>query len=278
MAATQIAAGAGFRHARYWLLDINGYPDGTQSGSDGYSGRRIEGAKAYQANMPDPQTVRHTGDDRVLAQDTLPPTELETGSLTSAKTNFTADAELMSQLVRTLGDIQIHADGTDEAGNEPQVCLQLWRQALDLEEGSSTFGKARQWITYLYPSVRVVPKGAGMSEGAVDENSYSIVPTKVTAYPWGVAFTEVSEGFTEATKVKMITDFPLMIERFDAPGVVTTFLLDFTPISTVKTHAFVNGAEVTVSSVSIANKTVTLQSAPSASDVVVVLYEASDLK
>ncbi len=278
MSATAIASGAGFRHVRYYLLDVNGYPDGTQSGSDGYPGRRIEGAKAYQPNMPDPQTVRHVGDDRVLAQDTLPPTELETATLTAAKTNFTVDAELMNQNVVTLGDLKIHADGTDEAGNEAQVCVLMWRQALDMDAASATVGKKRQFITFIYGSARIVPKGGSMSEGAVDENSYNIVPTPVSAYPWGEAFAENVEGFTTALKVKLTSEYPLMMERYDAPGAVTVFLLDETPISVAKTHVWVNGAEVTVASVNTSAKTFTLQVAPTAADTVVVLYETTSLK
>src|SRR5574341_97823 len=140
MAATKIASGAGLRHVRYWLLDTDGNPSGAQSGSDGYSGVRIQGVKTFQANIPDVQPIRHTGDDRVFAQDHLPPTELETATITTGKSNLTVDADLVGLTINSLGDMQILGYGTDQAGFESQVMVYGWRQALDTDEDSATDG------------------------------------------------------------------------------------------------------------------------------------------
>jgi hypothetical protein len=274
MAAPKIASGAGLRHVRYYTIDTDGYPDGSQTGSDGYPGVRIEGVKTFTANIPDPQTIRHTGDDRVFAQDSLPPTELETATITTGKTNLTVDAELSNTLVQTLDDLQIGLASTDQQGFEPSVCVMGFRQALNTTDGASP---TREYITHMYCSTRVIPKGGTMAEQTADENAYNLIPTPVGKFPWGTALATVTNGATEAVKVKFISENPLMMERFTAPGAVTTFLLDYTPISAVKTHVWVDGVAATVSSVSTANKTFTLSVAPSAASVVVALYETTDL-
>lgn len=276
MASPQIASGAGLRHVRFWLVDVDGFPSGSQSGSDGYSGRRLEGVKTFQANVPDVQPIRHTGDDRVFAQDHLPPTELETATITTGKTNLIVDAELSGIEIETLGDMQILGYGTDQQGFEEQVIVYGWRQALNTEEGSADFG-TRQYITTIYNSCRLTPKGGQMSEGAADENSYNLTPTPTTKKIWGEEFDADTLGYSTAIKTVLITDNPIMIERFDAPGGVTTFLLDFAPITAAKTKAFVDGTATTVASVNVSAKTATLSPAPSAAAVVVIVYETSGL-
>jgi len=277
MSASKIASGAGLRHVRFWLIDSNGYPDGTQSGSDGYAGTRIEGAKTFTANLPDVQTIRHTGDDRVFAQDSLPPTELETAALTTGKTNLTVDALLTDTLVRTLGDLQIAVRGTDKQGFEPTVCIYGWRQSVDTDDtAGSNYGR-RQYHTVLYPKARVVPKGGSMAEQTADENAYNLIPTPVQKYPWGEAVDETHEGATETIKFEIKSDNPWVMERYTAPGAVVNFLTDFTPISAAKCQAWDDGIAATVSAVDTTNKFITLSAPPSAQSVVVILYETTDL-
>jgi len=276
MAATQIASGAGLRHVRAWLIDTSGYPSGDQSGSNGYDGIRLEGVKSFQAALPDTQTIRHTGDDRVFAQDQLPPTEMETATITTGKTNQTVDAVLQGTSIETVGEVKMDAVFTDQAGFEPQVCVYGWRQALKTGAGDAAAG-ARQYITYIYPSARITPKGGTMAEQSADENQYSVVPTVVTKPPWGKAFTLGSNGFTEATKLRVISDNPLMIERHTGDNSIATFNLQFAPISVAKTTCFVDGVEVTVNSVDVSGKTMTLAAAPGTDAVVVTLYETTDL-
>lgn len=275
---SKIASGAGLRHIRYYLLDSNGYPDTSSlSGSDGYAGRRLEGAKAFNANLPDANTIRHTGDDVVFAQDQLPPTELETATLTTGKTNLTADAELGNIIIREIGtDIELLSTGTDKAGQEAQIGLLAWRQALDTENAGASKGQ-RRYVNYLYHSAKMFAKGSTPQEGGADENSYNVVPTPVTQMLWGEDFTLEDDGYTTAVKSIFITEKPVMIEAYKAPGSVTTFLMDFAPITAAKTHAWVNGVPATVSSVNVTLKTFTLSVAPSANAIVVVLYESNNI-
>jgi len=277
MAQTQIASGAGLRNIRAWLIDSNGYPSGTQSGTNGYAGFLIDGAKSFTSNVPDAQIITHTGNDQPFAQDVLPPTELENAALTTGKTNLYADALLTDTLVETLtGDLVMGGMSTNKQGCEPQVVLMGWRQAVDTDPSSANFGQ-RRYITNMYPSSRVVPKAGSMEESGDDVNNYNVVPTTVTQTPWAVSFTEVTNGYTRTQRLRFISDGPLMMESFDTDGAAVTFSLDFTPVSVAKTHVWYYGSPQTVSSVDTANKTFTLSGAPAtATSKLVALYETTD--
>lgn len=277
MAQTQIASGTGLRNIRAWLIDSDGYPVGTQSGTNGYPGFLIDGAKSFTSNVPDPQIVTHTGNDQPFAQDVLPPTELENATLTTGKTNLSADALLTDTLVETLtGNLVMGGMSTNKQGCEPQVVLMGWRQAVDTDPTSANFGQ-RRYITSMYPSSRVVPKGGSMEEGSDDVNSYNVVPTTVTQTPWNVSFTEVTNGYTRTQRLRFISDGPLMMESFDTSGAASTFSVDFTPVSVAKTHVWYYGSPQTVSSVDTANKTFTLSAPPAlATAKLVALYETTD--
>lgn len=281
MGATKIASGAGLRHVRVWKLDADGNPSDTQSGSDGYSGKRVQGVKTFQANVPDVQPIRHTGDDVVFAQDHLPPTELETATITTGKTNLDLDADLVGLTVDSLGDLQILGYGTDRQGFENQVMVYGWRQSLDTDEDSGTLGIKRQYITHFYPSARMTPKGGQMSEGATDENGYNVTPTPVERYPFGLLLNQGTDGYQRAIKFVVHSENPLMLERFDAPGGVAVFLLDFAPITAAKTKVYVDSGSgfvaATVSSVDVNAKTLTLSAPPSAASVVIAIYETNEL-
>jgi len=278
MAQTQIVSGSGLRNIRAWLIDSAGYASDTESGTNGYSGFLIDGAKSFASTVPDSQLITHTGNDQPFAQDVLPPTELESATLTTAKSNLTSDGKLTATLVETIGtDIVLGGASTNKQGCEPQVLLMGWRQALDTDAASATFG-ARRYYTTFYPSARVVPQGGPMEEGGADVNTYQVAPTPVTKKPWGVAFTDLVNGYTRAQRLRLISDNPLMLEGFVTSGSDATFSLDFAPISAAKTHVWFYGTPQTVSSVSVANKTFTLSGNPTASTDarLVCLYETTE--
>ena len=279
MAQTQIASGAGLRNIRAWLTDSDGYPSsGTALGTDGYAGFLIDGAKSFTSNVPDSQFVTHTGNDQAFAQDVLPPTELENASLTTGKTNLSADAILSDTLVEEIGgDLVMGGMSTNKQGCEPQVILMGWRQALDTDPNSTNFGQ-RRYITNMYPSARTIPQAGNTEEGGDDVNNYNVAPTVVTQTPWGVSFSEVTNGFTRGQRLRFISDNPLMVEGFDTDGIETTFSLDFAPISVAKTHVWFYGSPQTVDSIDASAKTFTLNSAPAeAVDRMVALYETTEV-
>jgi hypothetical protein len=259
-----------------YLINSSGYPDGDESGAVAYDGIRLEGAKSFTSTVPDPRIVTHTGDDRAFAQDVLPPTEMETATLTTGKTNLSLDAALTGTKVEDLlGDVNMGVTSSDKQGAEPQVMVFGWRQALDTEKGSSTYGQ-RRYITRMYPSCRIIPKPASMEDGAADENSYSVVPTVVTKTPWGKALAEITNGATEGQSLRFISSNPLMMNKWNGNGTLSTFTLSNTPISATKTRVHANGTVATVSSVDTVAKTCTLSTPPANLSEVVAWYETSD--
>lgn len=273
---TKQASGAGLRAIYLFTVDANGDPDGDQSGADGYDGTKLSGARSLTSNVPDAQTIPHIGDDRVFAMDVLPPNELETATLTTGKTNLTADAILSSTLVQQVAsDIEMGLMATDKQGQEADVCVVATRQAVDVEPGSGTQGQ-RRYITKIYPRSRVIPKGSPFEQGGADENSYNVVPSPVDETPWGVGFTVADNGATEAQSLRLVSENPIIMERWTGNATLTEFNLNKTPITAAKTHVWSNGAAATVSSVDTGTPSLTLDSAPANAAVVVALYETTD--
>jgi hypothetical protein len=277
MAQVQIAAGSGLRNVRTYLLNSNGFPSDDESGANGYDGELIDKARSFTSNVPDSQTITHTGNDRAFAMDVLPPTELETANLTTGVTNLGVDATLSATKVEDLGgDVVMGLMSTDKQGQEPQVMVMGWRQALSAGDCTSGTKGQRRYITNMYPSARVVPKAGDMEQGSDDENSYNVVPTVVCETPWGVAFSEANNGATEAQRLRLISDNPLMYESFVGDGTLDTFTLTKTPITTVKTRVWDDGTPATVNSVDTVAKTFTLSAIPANASEIGVLYETTE--
>ena len=272
-AGPAITSGAGLRRAQVFTLDSNGYPSGDEADDDGYDGVNMEGVRSMTLTAPSIQPLQHVGNDRLFAQDYLPPTEGLRAELATAKQNLSLDAILTDTSTVEVGEATIGGMFTSQQGNEVDVCVLVSRQALDTTDGSQ---QVRRWQTYLFPMGRIVPRGASPEQGSADENGYDFIPTVATEYPWGHAFTDADEGYTSAQMLRSTTENPVVMERWDGNGTLDTFNLSWTPISTAKTAVFADGVAATVSSVSTTLNTVTLDSAPSNDAVLVAYYETSD--
>lgn len=263
MSTIEITAGAGLKKALILELGSDGYPEGATAGDNGYFGEDMTGVQSVSTNVPEPQRVNHPGDDQVFAQDTLAPNELPSGTIATGKTNQTLDAILTKALVQTVGDGKLSPQFTNRQGDEQQVMLVYYRQALDTDPDSSSFG-ARKYQTHIVPSCRIVPMGNGQpAQGSADTNNYSVAMTRVTETPWGVALSENDNGATSAAKLLYTGDYPWIPAHFIGNNTVTTFTLPYRPISVAKTQAWnSSGSALTVASVDTTNRTATLSPAP----------------
>lgn len=274
--ASKIVASIGLRRAQIYEIDSTGYPDGDQDAADGYDGVRLTGVQSYTPTLPDVQILNHQGDDVVFAQDKLAPTELPSGALNTGKTNLDIDALLGSSLVETLGEAQIGVMATDEQGQEPLVCLVLYRSAQNVDPASAGFG-SRHWKQYWFPKTAIIPKDATAEQAGLDQNQYNIVPTKFTMKPWGVPLSDDTNGADQAVYMRTISENPVMMERWTGNGTLTTFNLNWTPINTTKTKVFANGTAQTVASVDTdSTPAFTLSGTPPLNSAVVAFYETSD--
>lgn len=272
-AGAEITSAAGLRRVQIYALDTAGYPDGDQSGANGYAGRLLRGVQSMSLTIPQMQRIQHRGQDRVIAQDYLPPTEAASGEFRAAAQDLGLDALLTNTLLDEIAEVTLGGLGTDRQGQEIDICIIAYRQALNTTPGAQ---QLRQWQHYIFPVARLVPRAGGAEQGGADENVYDLIPTVASKAPWGAAFTLNDNGFTETQLLRATAEYPLMMERFDGDGTLTTFNLEWTPINVAKTAAFVNGTAATVSSVNANAKTVTLQTAPTSGAKVVIIYQTSD--
>jgi hypothetical protein len=270
---TKVTSGAGLRRCQIYLLDTDGYPSDDESGISGYDGEEMSGIASFEYTTPDGQVIVHVGKDRVLAQDQLPSNAGATYRATSVKQDLNLDAMLTDTLVQELGEAQMGGLATSKQGAEPDVAVLFYRQALDTAVGASNL---RRWQLDMFPVGRLVPKGGPAGQGAGETQSYQGTPGIATKSVWGTAFTEIANGFTDGQILRIHSEHPFRIERFTCPAGSLTYTLQNTPISVAKTYATLEGVAETIASVSVQNKTATITSSPSASDVLVIGYETTD--
>jgi len=271
----EITAACGLRRIQIFLVNSDGYPDGDQSGADGYDGTEVEACRSLNLSIPGVRRIAHVGSDRLKAQDFLPPTDGAGAEITTAYTNLTLDNVLTGINSVQVGETTMTGLLTDAQGNEKDICLIGYRQALKAGRGNT---QTRVWQMHVFPIGRMVPKAGNPTEGGADENSYDFAASVAQAPPWGHAFAEGAgqEGYLEAQYLRFSSEYPAMVDAWVGDGTLTEFNLAWTPISVDKTAVFSNGVEATVSSVNTTTKTVTVSSPPAYLERVVAWYETSD--
>lgn len=242
MTAKTKVAGVGVRRGQAFVLDSNGLPyASTANGGTMTAGTRIERLKTISVTDPEPQRISHYGDDRPYAQDSLPPTELETFSFTTSKSNLTLDALLDGTKVRDLTMFQQRAANTDKRGSEPLIAVWSYRQALDVDESSATFGKLRQWEARCFPSARISGQTSSFEQGATDK-TYQGTPTVVKATIWGETLTEAADGATEASHFELVFNNQPIVNVGVGDGTITTFYTTCMPVDAANIKVWVGGS------------------------------------
>jgi hypothetical protein len=265
MASKDVVAGVGARYAEAFRIDNNtGLPGAAFNSGTLTGGTLIDRLKGFTYNSPAPQAFTHYGDDNPFAKDSLPPTEIGNFTIITAQSNLTLDAFSEGTKEVTL-DTVVHAraGNTNNRGSEPQNFLNVFRQALDTQRGSSTFGKLRQWHAALVPSCRIINQIQSMEQG-ITNKTYEGIPTPVTSTPWAATFDVATWGGTQAEYVELTFDYKPVWAFGLGNGTLTVFALPKPPIDTAHTHAWVNGTLATVSSVNTSTTapTMTLSAAP----------------
>ncbi|MDD5002375.1 MAG: hypothetical protein PHO55_15500 [Thiomonas arsenitoxydans] len=277
MTAVDTVSGVGVRYAIVFNIDTDtGLPNVDTASATPVQGTLIEGIKTFSPSAAAPQQIPHYGDDRVFAQDQLPPSDLDTFTITTAKSNLALDAMLEGVIVRSVGTAKMKAAATDQRGSEPQLFFATYRQALDTEKGSSTLGTKRQWHMVVYPSVRVYPSAQGFEQAATDK-TYSATPTSVSKTPFGESMASATDGATESTYFEFTCDYQPRWNAYKGDGTITSFALSHPPYSSDYLTVYDNGTEVTPSSVntSTANPAFTLSDAPDNGNIVMALIQTN---
>jgi hypothetical protein len=262
----------GFRHCRLYRLDANGYLY-ANSHTTAYEGVELNGPKTLEVTKPEPRRISHTGADRVLAVDVLPTLESVTAVITASGTDLAIEALVNNVNIITQGEMKTLGQGTDQQGNEPQLAILGFRQSLDGVTGR------RRWDLIWLPACRVISSGHAMNENPA-EKSYNVYPNVVSKYPYGAAFAQLTEGFTEAQYIDGVAEYKPHAIAFLGNNAAVAFSLptDRQAVSTTKMkiwHLVASSGVITdvTGTVTKAVGSVTFGAAPATGDSVFVLYE-----
>lgn len=268
--SNEIRSGVGFRHVQILALAADGYPAATDTSE--YAGVRISGARTLTINDSEPQQINHLGDDIIFAVDVLPPTEAITGELVTGKVNDVVAQVIGDDLAVSIGQAQIIGIGTDNRGDENQVALLAYRQAIDTDPDSSTPG-SRRWEFRLFPKVFVIEREGGFSSSP-EEKMYTIRPQVVTKHLWGVSFAVGTEGFLSAQGFRGISEYKPRIVSFlgDNSETSFTFNTNYPAQSTDKIAVWVAGV-LTTTNITKATTGVQWTTAPTTDAEIVIFYE-----
>lgn len=254
----------GLRHAVIFKLDANGYPAAT--GSSAYEGFNVVGPKTFTLNVPDVRKISHTGADRVLALDFLPPLEGMSGELQVANDDLAMNAYLTGNKDFDIADANMIPWATDQQGYEPDVALLLFQQSLNTDT------KLRNWRFFIIPKAKIVPSPDGMNENA-GQTKYAIAPSPSSKHIWGTAMAVGTEGCTEASVIEGQSAGKPIVVCFKGNASTTAFLFPTDKPATAvgKIKCWVNGV-LTVPDV-VAVTGITISSPPASNAMVVCFYE-----
>lgn len=271
-------AGGGLRHLGVWALDANNMPLVAAAAAAATTFTRMSLAKAFTPNYPDGQVIQFTGDDGPQGQLNLSPTELSNIELRTGVGNLDVDALLAGINVVSLAGGKVIGRETDKDGCLAEVMLLAYQQSIDKDPASPTFG-GTNWRFFLVPLAQVRPYSGPMEGGNPGESKYTATPQKVKKYPWGLAFSALTEGFAEASTLEGFLDGPPVLDAWMGNGTLDDFTFSATPLdyTTPKMKVIhwvaLTGVatDVTATTTKTAT-TLTFTTAPAADDLIFAFY------
>lgn len=275
----EVVSGVGARYGVAFLLDTTtGLPLPATATAVPFAGVEVQGIKTMPVNDPTPQRFTHYGNDGPIAQDSLPATEVGSFGITTAKTNMTLDNYLegtKSRAAATSG-AKFRIGNSDKQGNEPLVMFQAYRQALDTDRGSGTFGKLRQYEQKIYPSARISPNSNAFEQGITDK-TYEGTPSPFQYTPWNEQANETNWGATRGELIEGTTDHHPRWNFWRGNGTIVAFQLTHPPVSSSYLDVWSDGTLVTPSAVvtTAANPAFTLSAAPGVDKLVAALIQTN---
>ena len=265
-----VRSGVGFRHVVVIPLNADGYPAAT--GTTAFEGTQISGARALTIDDPEPRDIVHFGDDRVFQRDVLPPTTPISGEMRVGKISDTVDALLGDDKSFTVGEMKMFGIGSNNKGDENQVAILAYRQAMNSDASSGDYGK-RYWEARLFPRAYVIARESGF-EDSPEEKAYAVRPLFVKEHLWGEAFADGTEGFEQAQGVRIVSEYKPKVVAFLGNGTEVTFVLPtaYPAQSTGKMLMWNLGVEQT-QGYTFRTTDIVFSSAPADRDDIVLIYE-----
>ena len=249
-----IRSGVGFRNCVIYALDASGYPDAPATAGTLYEGITVSGVKELTLEEPEPEFVEHFGDDRIFAVDILPAKSSMGGEIRVGKANDTVDAAVTGgNLSFTIGEAKLFPVATDNRGSEDQVGMLVYRQSLDTDPTSSTYGK-RLWEFKILPRTYVIPREGGFNENPEDK-AYTIRPMVIGTHLWGETFTSATEGCNEAQALRGVSEYKPHVVAWTTDAAETTFSFHASRPSQAagKVKTWLDGTVVTADTVGTAS-------------------------
>lgn len=263
--------GVGTRYVVVYELNADGYPNAATTSA--YTGLEIAGPQAFSLTIPEPRKITHTGSDRVLGVDYLPPLESISAEVRAAPGNLPLDAVLRAVTNPAVGEMSTMAEGTSQQGSEPRLGFLFFQQAIDLDTGD------QRWAWWIFPKAKVIPLPGGAGDSP-ESTRYMIAPTPVTKHLWGRGYSIAIDGCTSAQADRGMSQYKPRLVSFLGNNSSTAFNFpSSSPAADVaKVTVWKNGTlQVVTTDYTVSTIAVTFTTAPALGDNVVVLYETNTI-
>jgi hypothetical protein len=264
MTASGSLFSSGHRFATVFALDPTTGLIAPPTADTAYYGADVHGSQSFSGNFPEPRKISHTGQDRVLQVDWLPPLEGMDAQIQASVTDYDLIAALTGVKVATVGTSKLIYLLTNHQGQEPSV----GQQALDLTLG------IRRWQSYLFPSAKCVFMPASMTDGP-SNISFKIVPAISSKTLTGQTLSESTNGAVNAQMGMMMTEGLPSVVAWKAGGAATDYTLgsgrDALNATTAWQVVTLNGAIITPSAYTTTK--ISVAAPHTAGDIVIAVYE-----
>lgn len=275
MTASKKITASGASYLFYGFLNEHGYlqgnlPQEPASGAAGSGMGLLEGVKSASPVIPEPDTEQVTGDDGLISEYEYDSIDTRRFSVEMAIMDMDVDAAILGITLEQIAEIIF---GALDIQNPPEydMCYIIQSRAQKQSVGS----KGRKaWSGQFIPLASSKPLNrAAFAERTGAVYNMSVTPQMAFYDAWGVTIQSSTIG-TDALRYRPFSsEYPIHVKRFTGTGALSTFTLDYEPVSVAKTSVFVRRVPATVNSISAGSKTFTLASAPADGAEIVVVYQ-----
>src|SRR3990167_224688 len=269
--------GAGVQLSFWARINTSGYmigPTGATANGSSEGMRQILGIKTANPGPVEPEAVDITGDDTVLGAIDFGPNASPQFTMEVAAFDLDTQSKLQSTLVETLGDVRL---SPLQPANPEYVDIMLIIQGKSKSKDTATDG-TKSWMGYFIPVASAVPLGrAEFNERTPAADRFKVTVQTASRKPWGVTILDAVMGTTGAPMLAFTSDNPLNMHYLVGNGAITTIVLDRTPVSLAKLVVHRGNGQLLVATTdyTLSGSTITLVAAPTAGQMVEVLYEFS---
>jgi len=214
--------GFGVRRGRIFELDAYGQPAAPDTSP--YIGLNMYGIRGFNLTDPPARVISHFDGDKVSQQQTFPPTDASTGSITIDGSDMDLSALVGNVKKRTISGIEILPSMTDQRGNEPLVGILVYQAAKD---SSGNVG----WHTRIVPKTTTIKQDGSLADSNY-ETTYNLAPSASDTHLWGEVMTDLADGTQHAGWLEAFSTNPAMVTAWKGDGTETDFAFESSHLAT----------------------------------------------